>query len=66
ANGSVVAALSISVPVTRISPTRAEELATTVQRAARELSHRLGYAGSERTSIERTAERIEMRRRAVR
>ncbi|MCS7256127.1 MAG: hypothetical protein NZ562_05830, partial [Thermomicrobium sp.] len=44
ANGSVVAALSISVPVTRIDPMRVETLTSAAQQAARDLSQRLGWS----------------------
>jgi DNA-binding IclR family transcriptional regulator len=43
AEGKAVAAMSISVPVSRWSPARQEELLALVRSGARELSERLGY-----------------------
>ncbi len=45
AHGSVVAAVSISVPITRMSDDREKELARQVCSLAQELSRRLGYVG---------------------
>jgi DNA-binding IclR family transcriptional regulator len=42
-NGSICAAMSITVPVTRMNSNRKNELAAIVQDGAKELSHRLGY-----------------------
>ncbi len=44
-DGQVVAAMSISVPATRMGPRRRRELAALVQQGARQLSARLGYLG---------------------
>ena len=44
-SGSVVAGISVSGPVTRMSRTRTSEMAQAVKRAALEISHRLGYSG---------------------
>lgn len=41
--GQMAAAMSISVPVTRMRPKRREELAALVKRGAQELSRRLGF-----------------------
>ena len=45
AQGNVVAAVSISVPLTRMDEAREQELAQRVRALAQELSRRLGYAG---------------------
>lgn len=63
-NGEVIAALSISVPVTRITPERAEELVQAAQRAAGELSHRLGYSEIQR-GLFAPEERTLLRRRVT-
>lgn len=42
-NGSICAAMSITVPVSRMNSNRKKELAAIVQDGAKELSHRLGY-----------------------
>lgn len=41
--GTMVAALSISVPITRMDPDRQIHLGTLIRNGAQELSHRLGY-----------------------
>ncbi|GBD15948.1 Transcriptional regulator KdgR [bacterium HR26] len=46
ATGAVVAAMSISVPVTRVTPERTSELVAAVSQAAADLSRRLGYTGA--------------------
>ncbi len=61
-SGTVVAALSISVPVTRISPERAEELAEAAQKAAAELSRRLGYSVWRDVGIDRLGHSVARRR----
>jgi DNA-binding IclR family transcriptional regulator len=43
-SGRICAAMSITVPVTRMNSSRKKELVPIVQRGAKELSHRLGYA----------------------
>ena len=45
-NGAIVAALSLSVPITRIDDQRAADLAQLVCDAARAMERRLGYMGS--------------------
>ncbi|UCF92534.1 MAG: IclR family transcriptional regulator [Desulfobacterales bacterium] len=45
-NGKMVAAMSISVPIMRMSASRQEELAALVRRGAEDLSRRLGYGMS--------------------
>ena len=45
-SGYVAAGISVSGPVTRMSRTRTIEIANSVKNAAREISARLGYAGS--------------------
>ncbi|MCX7624393.1 MAG: IclR family transcriptional regulator [Thermomicrobium sp.] len=62
AHGAVVAAVSISVPVTRITPERVDELIAAVRRAAAELSHRLGYSDIARESVGCPDVRFERRR----
>lgn len=62
ASGAVVAALSISVPVTRITPERAEELAEAAQQAAAEVSRRLGYPVWAESRPDRVEERSARRR----
>lgn len=42
-DGQMAAAMSISVPVTRMRPKRREELATLVKQGAQDLSRRLGF-----------------------
>jgi len=42
-NNTICAAMSITVPVTRMSPARRKELAGIVKNGAKELSQRLGY-----------------------
>jgi len=42
-NGEMVAAMSISVPVTRMSLSKQDELASVVRKGTEELSRRLGY-----------------------
>ena len=42
----MVAAMSISVPITRMSVSRQDELAQIVSKGAQELSARLGHIGS--------------------
>ena len=42
-NGSICAAMSITVPVTRMNSNRKKELVPIVQQGAKELSLRLGY-----------------------
>lgn len=42
-NGSICAAMSISVPIMRMNARRQDELATLVRRGAEDLSRRLGY-----------------------
>ncbi len=63
ASGTVIAALSISVPVTRITSQRSEELIAAAQHAAEQLSQRLGHGELDGTTPDWTAERIELRRR---
>lgn len=63
ASGAVIAALSISVPVTRITSQRSEELIAAAQHAAEQLSRRLGHGEVDGVSGDRTVERFEMRRR---
>ncbi|MFN3336577.1 MAG: IclR family transcriptional regulator [Thermomicrobium sp.] len=63
ASGAVIAALSISVPVTRITAQRSEELIAAAQRAAEQVSRRLGHGEIDGVSGDRMVERIEMRRR---
>jgi len=53
AHGVVVAALSISVPVTRISGERVEELVRAARAAADELSRQLGFSRVDDRAIER-------------
>lgn len=54
-DGSMVAAMSVSVPVTRMGGKRPESLARLVKDAARTLSARLGFgAGRERLAAERS------------
>jgi len=62
AQGTVVAALSISVPVTRITPERSEELVAAARRAAAELSRRLGYSDLAAEVVMRTEESFQRRR----
>jgi len=45
-SGSVVAGISVSGPVTRMSRTRTSEIAQAVKKAAMEISKRLGYTGA--------------------
>lgn len=42
-DGQMAAAMSISVPMTRMPPKRREELAALVKRGAQDLSRRLGF-----------------------
>ena len=44
-NGKMLAAMSISVPITRITPSRQDELAALIREGARKLSQALGYSG---------------------
>jgi len=44
-SGNVVAGISVSGPVTRMSRTRTPEMAQAVKKAAAEISQRLGYTG---------------------
>jgi IclR family KDG regulon transcriptional repressor len=53
AHGVVVAALSISVPVTRIGVERVEELVRAARAAADELSRQLGFSGVDDRVIDR-------------
>ncbi len=62
AHGAVVAAVSISVPVTRIDAERTEELVVAVQQVAAELSRRLGYTAMAEECLDRTEERLTRRR----
>ena len=45
-SGSVVAGVSVSGPVTRMSRTRTSEMGQAAKRAAKEISQRLGYKGA--------------------
>lgn len=45
-SGSVAAAISVSGPITRMSRSQTSQVAEAVKKAAREISHRLGYTSS--------------------
>ena len=62
AQGAVVAALSISVPVTRIASERIDELIAAARRAATELSLRLGYCDMVTAEGEAVIEDVQRRR----
>lgn len=51
-DGQMVAAMSISVPATRMGGRRRRELGALVKRGAQELSARLGYAGAGATAVQ--------------
>jgi DNA-binding IclR family transcriptional regulator len=66
-HGSVVAALGIGGPVTRVTPSRIEELSQLVMAAARGLSRRLGaqQSGARTVGVQRTpTERVSLARPA--
>ncbi len=62
AQGTVVAALSISVPVTRIAPERIDGLIAAARQAATELSLRLGYRDMVSAVSEEVIDELQRRR----